>query len=154
MAAVAASLVSFAVAAVFVVEAVRDARTSMVVVVHARIVTALALIGLGSIGVLDRNWVGLVGAVLGALLVTLIQLVPYKLQQRKGRPMIGRADVRLGIPFGWTLGYFGLSFVFMGFALALLSGLGFCFVSRRERIPFIPFLAFGLVGGLLWALAV
>ena len=83
-------------------------------------------------------------------MVFAIQLVPYRLQHRS-RDQIGRADLRLSIPFGWTLGFHGLGFVFVGFAVALLTGLLVSTLTRRRRIPFVPFLTVGLAVGVLWA---
>ncbi len=79
--------------------------------------------------------------------------VPVTPDRRAEGAWIGRADVRLGVPFAWTLGWFGLGFAVVGFALALLLGLMVGAVTRRTRIPFVPFLTVGLITGLLWALA-
>lgn len=149
-----AAATAIAVAAGFVILAADDAKTSTVVVRHARWVTAVALIGLVLSAVLDQNWIALMTASVSSVMVTGIQLVPYVLQARRGGERIGRADVRLSIPFGWTLGYFGLGFAFIGFAMALLAGLCFAVVTRRRRIPFLPFMALGLIVGLLWAAAI
>lgn len=129
-----------------------DLRTREVVVNEARLVTALAIGGLGAFGLATAAWSDLLGAALGAGLVFAIQLVPYRLQHRS-RDQIGRADVRLSIPFGWTLGFHGLGFVFVGFAVALLTGLLVSTLTRRRRIPFVPFLTVGLAAGVLWAVA-
>lgn len=137
------------VAAGFVILAVGDARRSEVVVRHAQLVTVVAIAGLGSVAVVAGNWGGLVTAGISAALITAIQLVPFGLQHGRGE-WIGRADIRLGLPFGWTLGYFGLGFAFVGFGVALLSGLGMALLTRRQRIPFVPFLTVGLLFGLVW----
>ncbi|MEL7158189.1 MAG: hypothetical protein AAFN30_16540 [Actinomycetota bacterium] len=131
-----------------------DLRTRQVVVDEARLVTALAVVGLAVVGVATGAWWSLVGAALGAALTFGIQLVPYRLKRRRGDDLIGRADVRLSIPFGWTLGFHGLGFAFVGFAIALIGGLLFATLGRRRRIPFVPFLTLGLGAGLLWALLV
>lgn len=135
----------------FVGLAVADARTSEVVVRQAQIVTLIAVGGLGSIALLSADWAVLATSAISAAVVTGIQLVPYAMQRRAGDERIGKADIRLGVPFGWTLGYFGLGFAFLGFAVALLAGLGAAAIMRTERLPFVPFLAGGLVVGLLWA---
>ncbi|MEM9130832.1 MAG: hypothetical protein AAF962_03990 [Actinomycetota bacterium] len=146
-----ALFVSALVAVGFGYLAVDDARTQQVVVSHARAVTAVALVGLGAVGLASTDWPALLTATLGAGLVVAIQLVPYLIQRRRGEDMIGRADVRLALPFGWTLGYHGFGFVLVGFATALLGGLAYSILLRRRRIPFVPFLTMGLVIGLAWS---
>lgn len=151
------------VAVQFVLVAVEDARTGRVSVRAAQRITAVAIGGFGIVGLVTAAWTSLIQAALGAAVITGIQLVPYLLQGRGSRSTsgggdgrrawIGRADVRLAVPFGWTLGWFGLGFAFAGFASALLAGLVASAVSRSDRIPFVPFLAVGLIIGLLWALA-
>ncbi len=131
-----------------------DWRTSRVVVNHAIGVTIVAIVGFGALAIADTDWGNLAGSVVGAVLVTSIQLVPYAIQRGRGEALIGTADIRLGVPFGWTLGYFGVSFAFIGFAIALVCGLTFAVASGRQQIPFIPFLTIGLVAGLGWAMAV
>ena len=138
----------------FVVLAAEDLRSQRIAVRRAQAVTALALVGLALVALATSNWLGLVTALIGAALVTGIQAVPYLAQRRRSEPGIGRADVRLGVPFGWTLGYFGLGFAVVGFAAALLSGLGAVLVTGNRRIPFIPFLTVGLLVGLVWAVVV
>lgn len=135
-----------------IILAVRDARTERVPVRWARAVTAVAVGGLAVGGVLGREWGALAGAGAGASLVTGIQLVPYGLHARSGQEAIGRADVRLGVPFGATLGWFGLGFTVVGFALALVAGLVASAALRRRRLPFVPFLAGGHAAALVWAL--
>ena len=131
--------------------ALDDGRRGKVPVRPAQYLSALTVIGLGLVGVASSSWGRLTEAALGAALVTVIQLVPYRLQARSDRGWIGRADVRLGIPFGWTLGWFGLGFTVVGFLAALASGLMAALASRRPTIPFVPFLSFGFWLALLWA---
>ncbi len=133
--------------------AVRDARTGRVPVRWSRALTAVAVGGLAVIGMAGRDWGALTGALAGAVLVTGIQLVPYGLQARTGRAAIGRADVRLGVPFGASLGWFGVGFTVVGFALALPGGLVASAAVRRRRLPFVPFLAGGHAVALVWALS-
>ncbi len=130
-----------------------DARTQRVPVRRSRALTVAVVAGLGAVGVAGREWGALAGAGAGAGLVTGIQLVPYRLQARTGRDAIGRADVRLGVPFGASLGWFGVGFTVVGFAIALVGGLAAAAVLRRRRLPFVPFLAGGHVAALVWALA-
>ncbi|MDH3681932.1 MAG: hypothetical protein OEV40_18490 [Acidimicrobiia bacterium] len=151
----------FAVAALvgslFVIAGVEDARTQQVSIRIGRTTTVVAIVGLGAIGLIATEWTQLVQALVGALLVTGIQVVPYLLQsgRRSGQTgeWIGRADVRFGVPFGWTLGWFGVGFAVVGFAVALVAGLIASAVTGRRRIPFVPYLAVGLWAGLAWALA-
>jgi prepilin signal peptidase PulO-like enzyme (type II secretory pathway) len=128
-----------------------DWRTSRVVVRHAIGITAVAVAGFGTLALASSQWTRLAGSILGAVLVTSIQLFPYLMQRQRGGGLIGTADVRLAVPFGWTLGYFGVSFAFIGFAVALVAGLGFALISRRNRIPFVPFMTIGLIVGLGWS---
>ena len=140
--------VAAAVGAIFVPLAVSDARTGKVPLTGARLATTVAIAGLGIVAVASTAWFALAGAAVGAGLVTGIQLIPYWLQRRSSRDWIGRADVRLAIPFGWTLGWFGLWYAIAGFATALLSGLAASAVTRQARVRFVPFLAIGLWAGL------
>ncbi len=149
------AIVAAMVAALFVVVAIEDARTMRVTVSTARLITAVAIVGLGIAAVAAGAFAGLVTALVGAVVVTSIQAVPYLVQRRRTvqHEWIGRADVRLGSPFGWTLGWFGLGFVVVGYGTALLAGLVVALGSGRRRVPFVPFLALGLFVGLGWALA-
>lgn len=149
------AIVAAMVAALFVVVAIEDARTMRVTVSTARLITAVAVVGLGLVAILGGTFAALLTAAVGAVVVTSIQAVPYLLQRRGGADgeWIGRADVRLGIPFGWTLGWFGLGFVIVGYGAALLAGLAVAIGTGRRKVPFIPFLAVGLFVGLGWALA-
>jgi len=150
-------IVAGGVVAGFAVLTAEDIKTSRVVVAHAVAVTALAVCGLGFIGIVTTNGEGLAGAAIAAMAITGIQLVPYRRQRTRPEPEIGRADVRLAIPFGWTLGYFGLGFALVGFAFALVTGLGWALSHRSRRhqaVPFVPFLTIGLVVALFWAATV
>ncbi len=144
---------AFIVGVGFIGLAVPDVRTMRVPVVPAKILTAFAIVGFGLIGLIRADWWGFGRAAIGAALVTAIQAIPYLLQRRRDEHWIGRADLRLGVPFGWTLGWFGIGFVYVGFGVALLSGMVATMVSRRRRIPFVPFLAFGYWFALIWVLA-
>lgn len=176
------AIVAALVAILFARMAIQDARTWTVRVAEANATTAIAVVGLSVAAVIDQEWGALLQAVAMAATVTGIQGVPYLLQQRTRaiRPevsplepsapestpasegptevpaerRIGLADVRLAIPFGWTLGWFGISFAFVGFAVAVLGGLAALLLTRRRALPFVPFLAVGLGVGLGLALAV
>lgn len=149
-----AGAISVFVVAGFGVLAVDDVKTSTVIVRRAQALTALALGGLGLSAVATTNWSALATAAGSALAITTIQAVPYAAQRRTDRAWIGRADVRLSVPFGWTLGYFGIGFAVIGFAVSLAAGLVAAGLTRRQRIPFVPFMTIGLVVGLLWAFLV
>ncbi len=58
------------------------------------------------------------------------------------------------MPFGWTLGWFGIGFATVGFATALLTALAYAAKTRTVRVPFIPALAAGYWLALTWALLI
>lgn len=136
------------VSAAFVALAINDARTWRVPVRHSMGVTGLAVGGLGLVAVMAGRWSALITAALAAVVIVSIQLVPYGLQRGQGGGAIGKADVRLAVPFGWTLGHFGFGFALTGFAVALVAGLAVALVTGRRKLPFVPFLALGLLAGL------
>ncbi|MEM8926075.1 MAG: hypothetical protein AAGD35_21425 [Actinomycetota bacterium] len=135
----------------FTALAVGDARSRLVPVLGAQAVTVVAAVGVGVVAVIERRWWALAAAAAGAAFVFAVQAVPLVLGRRFGERWMGRADVRLALPFGWTLGFLGLGFVVIGFATANLAGLAMAGITRRRRIPFVPFLAVGLVVAALWA---
>ncbi len=136
--------------------AIEDARRLEVPVAEARAVTLVAVAGLVAAAVADGAGTRLLVGGIGAVTVTALQSLPVVVERwttgGTGR-WIGRADVRLAVPFGWTLGWFGLGFVVVGYAGALVGGLVTVGVTGRQRVPFVPFLAAGLTGGVGWALA-
>ncbi len=128
--------------------ALEDARTGRVTIRRARIITAVALFGFGAISALSGTWDRLVTAALGVAVIAGVQAIPYWLQSLgEGRDWIGRADVRLGVPFGWTLGWFSVGVAVGGFAVSLAGGVLFTLAARRQSVPFVPFLTVGLAGG-------
>ena len=147
-----AASLAVAVVSAFVVLAHHDARTMQVPVGPARRVTVGAVAGFTALGAVTGDWPDLLGAVLGAVLVTGVQLVPFLLQHRAGGEWIGRADVRLAVPFGWTLGWFSVELAAAGLGVALVAGLVSSLASGRRAIPFVPFLTAGLGLGVAWAL--
>lgn len=145
----------------FVALAVQDARSQEVSVRAAQLVTAIAVTGLSAATILGDSWTRPVFAVAGAVLVTGLQALPIAIARLRSSPRsapehaapVGAADIRLAVPLGWTLGWFGLAFAVVGYGLALVAGLATAVVTGRERIAFVPFLTAGLVVGLGWALA-
>jgi len=127
-----------------------DARTGRVKIMHSQTITAYVL----ACTILCAFLIGaesrLVEAAAGALMVTTIQLVPYLLQTH-GRPgLIGKADVRLAVPYGWGLGWLGIGFVFLGFGITLVSALAIAFVTRKKQVRFVPYMALGLWVAWTW----
>ncbi len=171
---VAATAVSIVAVLSFVVVGLEDASTSRVTIRRAQAITAFTVLGLGSAAVAGGAWHRLVGAAVGAAVVTATLGFPYWLQTRRivpnhvetatdpgpnrvgrnsvGRNSVGRADLRLGVPFGWTLGWFDVGIAFVGFATALAAGVLYAAATRRSAIPFVPFLAIGLAVGVGWGL--
>ncbi|MGI9611436.1 MAG: hypothetical protein ACR2QO_00890 [Acidimicrobiales bacterium] len=131
--------------------ALEDADTGRVTIRRAQRITAVAFVGFGAISALSGTWDRLLTASLGVVVIAGIQAIPYVLQsQGEGRDWIGKADVRLGVPFGWTLGWFGVGVAVAGFAVSLAGGVLFSLAARRQRVPFVPFLALGLACGVAW----
>jgi len=136
----------------FMVVATQDARTGRVKVLHAKLVTGYCLAATLTAAILNRSGTRLVTAALGAAMVTLIQLVPYLIQHRQGRPLIGKADVRLAVPYGWTLGWLGIGYVYVGFAVTLISALMWAGLMRSQRVRFVPFMSLGLWAACAWSI--
>ena len=130
--------------------AVADARVMRVPVRPVQMLTLATVLGLGLLSAASGSWPQLAGAVTGAVIVTSVQALPLVLGRRTGRDLVGAADVRLGVPFGWTLGWFGVGFAVVGLAAALLGGLGTAAVLRSSRVPFVPAMAAGYWLALLW----
>lgn len=148
---VAAAAVSALVVILVAGAALEDADTGRVTIRRAQVITAVALIGFGAISALSGTWDRLLTAAFGVAVIAGIQAIPYMLQARgEGRDWIGKADVRLGVPFGWTLGWFGIGVAIGGFAASLAGGVLFSLAARRQSVPFVPFLALGLTGGVAW----
>ena len=149
----ATSALGIIVAASFVVAGIEDARTTRVTIRRSKSITIVAVVGLLVISAVGGTWDRLLSAVLGAVLVSSVQIMPYWWQsRRRDDDWIGKADVRLGVPFGWTVGWFGLGLAVASFALALLLGLGYALATRRSSVPFVPFLAAGVVVGVGWGI--
>ena len=151
--------VSILIVASFVVLGAEDAATSRVTIRRSRATTALAAIGFGAASALGNEWDRLLGAAIGAAMVAAALAIPYVVQgvgsraDRSGsgpERWIGRADVRLGVPFGWTLGWFDVRVAIVGFGLALSAGLLYAIGGRRATVPFVPFLTLGLAAGAGW----
>jgi prepilin signal peptidase PulO-like enzyme (type II secretory pathway) len=140
------------VAALFVVAAIEDAKSSRVRIRLSQLITLVAIVGFALISLVASSWDRLLSALLGVAIVGGVQAIPYWWQAR-GRSTggatdrIGKADVRLAVPFGWTLGWYGVGYAVVGFAVALGLGVLFSLATRRASVPFIPFLAVGLTLG-------
>ncbi len=151
-------IVGFAIAAVvgigFSLLAVIDYRTLQVPIVQARRVVYGAVFGLTALSSVTGDWDRLIQACVGTTLVVCLQALPYLWQQRRPDLLIGRADLRLAFPFGWTLGWFGLGFVIVGFTAALLTGLAYAAATRKTLIPFVPAMSIGYWFALTWAVMV
>jgi len=107
---------------------------------------AVALPLLAAAAALGHEWPRFVHAVIGgAVAWTLLFL--FHLVSPRG---MGFGDVRLSFVLGLYLGWLGFSYValgiFLGFLLGAVAGLALVVVrrrSRKEAIPFGPFLAAG-----------
>jgi leader peptidase (prepilin peptidase)/N-methyltransferase len=120
-------------------------------VLVATLVTAAPL--LLAAAVLDHRWSDLRGAGLGGVLAFGGLLVLNLVNPR----FMGMGDVKLAFVLGIFLGWFGLGLVavglFLGFVLGSVGGIALIAVglkTRKDHIPFAPFLA----GGALLALFV
>lgn len=138
----------------FTLLAVIDYRTLQVPVRHARRVAYGAIAGLTALSAMTGDWDRLIQACVGSTLVACLQALPYLWQQRRPDLLIGRADLRLAFPFGFTLGWFGLGFVVVGFTAALLTGLAYAAGTRKVLIPFVPAMSIGYWFALTWAVVV
>ena len=145
--AISAAAVGLALAAL----AVTDARTQRVPVRPMVALTALSPGVLGIASLMASEWTHIVNAVVGLAIVVGVQLLPFVVQHRTGKPMIGRADVRLAPTFGFTLGWYGAAFAAIGLLVALVAGLAIAAATRRSRIPFVPPLTIGYWIALTWA---
>jgi len=155
----AAAVMAAAVVVLFVVAAFEDAATGRVTIRRSQVTTAAAVVGFGLISAATGSWERLLSAALGATIVVAVQAIPYWLQstsdtsrdinppQDSRSDWIGKADLRLGLPFGWTLGWFGVEVAVGGFVVALAVGVLFSLATRRRSVPFVPFLAIGLAVG-------
>jgi len=103
------------------------------------------------------SWEPLRDAALGGAASFLALLVVHLVSPRG----MGFGDVRLGGVDGVMLGWLGLRFVFLGvfvgFALGSVIGIGLIATrlrSRRDALPFGPFMAAGAVVVVLWGHAI
>lgn len=140
------------VVALFAVAAIEDATTERVRIRLSQLITVVAVAGFSLVSVVASSWTRLLSALAGAAIVVGVQAIPYWRQARAGTKSratdrIGKADVRLGVPFGWTLGWFDVGYAVVGFALALALGVLYSLATRRTSVPFVPFLTAGLALG-------
>lgn len=158
---VAAAGVSILVIGSFIVLSIEDATTSRVTIQRSRAATAIAVIGFFATSSIGGSWDRLLNAALGAMMVTAALAIPYLVQAAAGRrrrrepqreTWIGRADVRLSVPFGWTLGWFDVRAAAAGLAVALAAGVLAAIGTHRSTVPFVPYLTLGLIVGIGWGL--
>ncbi|WP_318208977.1 MULTISPECIES: A24 family peptidase [unclassified Streptomyces] len=88
-------------------------------------------------------------AVLGALVLGGAYLVLHRISPGE----LGLGDVKLALPLGAALGWYGWDILFFGafagFLLGAVYGLGLVLLRRADRSSAIPFGPFMLAGGLL-----
>jgi leader peptidase (prepilin peptidase) / N-methyltransferase len=106
---------------------------------------------LGVAAAVDDRWDHLLRAGLGGLLAFGGLLILNLINPR----YMGMGDVKLAFILGLFLGWLGLGFVpvglFLGFVLGSIGGLGLIAAgvrTRKDHIPFAPFLAGGTMLGI------
>ena len=102
--------------------ALTDARTMRVPVRTIQMLTIASIAGLTPLSDVAGSPSPSTGAAAGAVVVTLIQTLPRIVSRLRGSDLLGFAEVRLAVPFGWTLGCFGFAVVRL--SVALVVGLG------------------------------
>ncbi len=97
-----------------------------------------------------RLGAALVGGVACGLALLGVRAFGYLMARQPG---MGYGDVKLGAVVGLLLGWSGLWALYLGAVLAGVVGVvGITVgrIARRERIPFAPFIALGVVVHLFW----
>ena len=87
------------------------------------------------------NDVSVISRITGALFLE----VPLMILNRK-KEMIGDGDVLIMMITGWTYGY---EFLFRAVLVSSVSGLLYSLFRNEHKIPFCPFLAFGIIVNML-----
>ena len=102
---------------------------------------------------LDRDWSSLLGAALGGALAWALLFAIHMASPRG----MGFGDVRLAGLVGMLLGWLGIGHVllalFLGFLSAAVVGVGLVALrlrTRKDKVPFGPFLALGAVLAVLF----
>jgi leader peptidase (prepilin peptidase)/N-methyltransferase len=105
----------------------------------------------------DGSWGHLRNAAIGGVAGFLVLLVIHVAVPRG----MGFGDVRLAGVIGMMLGWLGLRYLFLGLFLAFLlaSVIGVALIvarlrSRKDAVPFGPFMALGAVLAVLWGRAI
>ena len=83
--------------------------------------------------------------------MTAFLTLPRIVSRLRGSDLLGFAEVRLAVPFGWTLGSFGVGFAAVRQSVALVVGLG---AAQLSRVAFVLVLCAGYWLALTWAIAV
>ena len=113
---------------------------------------ALAIPLLAGAAALEHSWDRMAHALIGGAVAWTLLLLVHLISPRG----MGFGDVRLSFILGLYLGWLGASHValglFLGFALGSVAGIALVIVrrrSRKEAIPFGPFLAAGAMAAVL-----
>jgi len=113
---------------------------------------ALALPLLAGAAALEHGWDRLTHALIGGAVAWTLLLLVHLISPRG----MGFGDVRLSFILGLYLGWLGAGHValglFLGFLLGSVAGIALVIVrrrSRKEAIPFGPFLAAGAMAAVL-----
>ncbi|HEV2070408.1 MAG TPA: A24 family peptidase [Acidimicrobiales bacterium] len=120
-------------------------------IVLATLVVSLPLLALAAL--VDGDWSSLRTALLGSVAAGLGLLVINLISPRG----MGMGDVKLALVLGLYLGWFDLGHVvlglFLGFLLGAVGGVSLIALrlrSRRDHVPFAPFLAGGAILAVLF----
>ena len=124
-------------------------------VVYPTLLLVVPLIALAAVA--GGSWSHLEDAAIGGVAAFGALFVVHMISPRG----LGFGDVRLAGVIGFMAGWLGLSYVvlalFLAFLLASIIGVGLIVVrlkSRRDAVPFGPFMAAGAVLAVLWGPAI
>ncbi len=131
--------------------ALTDARTMRVPVRTIQMLTIASIAGLTPLSDVAGSPSPSTGAAAGAMVVTAIQTLPRIVSRLRGSDLLGFAEVRLAVPFGWTLGWFSVGIAVVRLSVALVVGLS---AAQLSRVAFVLVLCAGYWLTLTWAIAV